>query len=447
MSLQDRRLAAEMVLQADGAAATEHSELSVNAVERHTTAQSLPMHRWHCHGAACTATEHAATAALPAATAAATATEQTEASCCGPGDVTVDVIHVHAPSPGKKKLTDQQRKTLLTNLLQSNSEAMPGRAIGRARFLIGGDMNTAAEHAATAALPAATAAAIATEQTEAAATRTATKHAQQAEALMQTSRSVQITVESSVSGEQIFGPLRIQRTQSTSSLLRQLQHIAYTEHQSALLVRLTFDDCLLDSSKPVMQYHAATEHMDVESEPKVVFKMIAEPLLLTWEQLFAMYCFRKRAGRGGKAACLKQRELRAFCFENNIARVDLARSAYNWRLLLKTMPCLNTPDVIGPGIVGFSFCLLSEIDPNYAAERHVFELTCANGDRWHLHFHQRGNCDRRHLPWSRDNAEPASASERRLSADGAAATELPSACVRACVPRLSCGGSHLRLLG
>ena len=35
-------------------------------------------------------------------------------------------------------------------------------------------------------------------QTEAAATRTATKHAQQAEALMQTSRSVQITVESSV---------------------------------------------------------------------------------------------------------------------------------------------------------------------------------------------------------------------------------------------------------
>jgi hypothetical protein len=76
----------------------------------------------------------------------------------------------------------------------------------------------------------------------------------------------------------------------------------------------------------------------------VVFKMIAEPLLLTWEQLFAMPAMRKRAGRGGKAACLKQRELRAFCFENNIARVDLGRSAYNWRILLKTIPCLNTPD-------------------------------------------------------------------------------------------------------
>ena len=147
-----------------------------------------------------------------------------------------------------------------------------------------------------------------------------------------------------------------------------------------------------------MQYHAATEPM--------VLEMIAEPLLLTWEQLLAMPAMRKQAGRGGKAACIKQRQLRAFCFEKNIQAVDLARSAYNWRLLLKTMPCLNTPDVIGPGIVGFSFRLLEEIDPNYgASERllgaalHVFELNCANGGRWHLHFHQHGNCDQRYLPF------------------------------------------------
>jgi len=62
--------------------------------------------------------------------------------CCGPGGVTVDVINVHAPS-GKRRLTDQQRQTLLTNLLQSNSKSMPGQTIGSARFLIGGDMNTA----------------------------------------------------------------------------------------------------------------------------------------------------------------------------------------------------------------------------------------------------------------------------------------------------------------
>ena len=62
--------------------------------------------------------------------------------CSGPGGVTVDVINVHAIS-GNKKVTDQQRRTLLTNLLQSNSKSVPGQTIGRARFLIGGDMNAA----------------------------------------------------------------------------------------------------------------------------------------------------------------------------------------------------------------------------------------------------------------------------------------------------------------
>jgi hypothetical protein len=62
--------------------------------------------------------------------------------CCGPGGMTVDVINVHAPS-GKKKLTVQQRKKLLTSLLQSNSQSIPGEPIGSARFLIGGDMNAA----------------------------------------------------------------------------------------------------------------------------------------------------------------------------------------------------------------------------------------------------------------------------------------------------------------
>ena len=66
------------------------------------------------------------------------------------------------------------------------------------------------------------------------------------------SPSVQITVESSVSGDIIFGPLWIQGTRLISCLLRQLQHIAYTEHQSAYLLRLTFDDYILDPSRPVV---------------------------------------------------------------------------------------------------------------------------------------------------------------------------------------------------
>jgi len=210
--------------------------------------------------------------------------------------------------------------------------------------------------------------------------------------------NVNLRVTSPFTGKEIFPPIQIQRQQNLRSFVRQLQHLAYKEHQRAILIRLKCDDCIIDPEKSVMQCHAATEHMGVESK-NMVLEMIAEPLLLTWEQLHAMPAMRKQAGRGGKAACIKQRQLRADCLENNIATVELSRSAYNWRLLLKTMPCLNTPDVIGPGIVGFSFRLLKEIDPNYHAARHVFELNCANGDRWHLHFHRHGNCDRRYLPF------------------------------------------------
>ena len=53
----------------------------------------------------------------------------------------VDMVNVHAPS-GNKPLKDSQRRTLLTNLLQSNSQARPGCTIGQAHFLMGGDMNT-----------------------------------------------------------------------------------------------------------------------------------------------------------------------------------------------------------------------------------------------------------------------------------------------------------------
>jgi hypothetical protein len=53
----------------------------------------------------------------------------------------IDVVNVHAPS-GVRKLKDTQRMALLTSLLQSNSQAVPGGTIGNARFLIGGDMNT-----------------------------------------------------------------------------------------------------------------------------------------------------------------------------------------------------------------------------------------------------------------------------------------------------------------
>ena len=62
--------------------------------------------------------------------------------CSCPGCESIDVVNVHAPSRSIR-LKDSQRQTLLTELLQSNSQARPGRTIGNAHFLIGGDMNTA----------------------------------------------------------------------------------------------------------------------------------------------------------------------------------------------------------------------------------------------------------------------------------------------------------------
>ena len=53
--------------------------------------------------------------------------------CSLPDGESVDVINVHAPS-GARRLRDHQRKTLLTNLLQSNSQARPGCTIGHANL-------------------------------------------------------------------------------------------------------------------------------------------------------------------------------------------------------------------------------------------------------------------------------------------------------------------------
>ena len=64
--------------------------------------------------------------------------------CSMPGEsdeLGIDVINVHAPS-GKKPFTDGQRMQLFRNLLQTDSKCNPPDCIARAKFLIGGDMNT-----------------------------------------------------------------------------------------------------------------------------------------------------------------------------------------------------------------------------------------------------------------------------------------------------------------
>ena len=53
----------------------------------------------------------------------------------------INVINVHAPS-GTLKLSDAQRKELLTNLLQSISLNDATRSVGHDNYIIAGDVNT-----------------------------------------------------------------------------------------------------------------------------------------------------------------------------------------------------------------------------------------------------------------------------------------------------------------
>jgi hypothetical protein len=228
-----------------------------------------------------------------------------------------------------------------------------------------------------------------------------------------------LEVMSALTGEHMFGPFRLQPHEKVSVLLRRLQHLAFTDNpdESSKRIQLTLNDRILDPSMSVLQ---STADLDVALSRKLTLNMITEQVLLTWDQLVAMPAMRKRAGRGGKGACDIQRRLRLYCFENKIREVDLSKSDYDWPLLLKTMPSLNTQTVIGPGVIGFMFRLLDNIDLNYApggvahrnftvhggdtGERHAFEISCANGDLWHVHFHQKGSCDLEHLPYEGDRA-------------------------------------------
>ena len=120
-----------------------------------------------------------------------------------------------------------------------------------------------------------------------------------------------------------------------------------------------------------------------------------QPVLFSWHELVAM---RQEQACGGKAANAEQKRLRAQCFANNLWEIDLSRSTYDWRQLLKAMPEGKSRPLVGGGIVKFSFRLLENVrDHNYmktdSGERHVFEITCVDGERWQLHFHKNGNMD------------------------------------------------------
>jgi hypothetical protein len=229
-----------------------------------------------------------------------------------------------------------------------------------------------------------------------------------------------LTVVAAFTGDLIFGPLRIQRHEKVNCLLRRLHYRCYVDPEMrGKQIQLLHNDLILDPSMSVLQ---STDPLLSIEEHELVLTMIAKPLLLTWEELLTMpskkiWYFANGQPRTERDACTQQRNLRIQCFENNMREVDLSDAGYEWRRLLKTMPSAIAKDVIGVGVTRFTFRLLDIIDENYApggmytwrhggdtGERHVFELSCADGDRWHLHFHQMGSCDVEHLPFNDSEA-------------------------------------------
>lgn len=103
-------------------------------------------------------------------------------------------------------------------------------------------------------------------------------------------------------------------------------------------------------------------------------------------------------GCGGKEACQEQRRLREYCFAHSLWDVDLSKSEYNWKQLLKAMPASKSRGLVESGIVKFSFRLLRHVrDHSYCkvdrGGQRIFKTACMNGERWQSHFHKNGNLD------------------------------------------------------
>ena len=145
--------------------------------------------------------------------------------------------------------------------------------------------------------------------------------------------------------------------------------------------------------------HGASEPVSY-TQPAETVTVLCRPPELAEPSIFTPQDFKNLACAliGGKAACIKQRELRAQLLATTDSRdVDLTFSDFNWKAMLKSLPC--GAELVGTGISKFSFRLLSDVrDHNYikldTGERHVFEVKRSDGSAAHLHFHKNGKLDK-----------------------------------------------------
>ena len=242
-----------------------------------------------------------------------------------------------------------------------------------------------------------------------------------------------LDVKEALTGETVFSSLLVDAHEEVRLCLRRLQYHTFKKNQDAegKRIRLMFQERLLEPSMPLLSnvvddnegivLQSMADELRQGMYIRLELQMVAQPVLLSWTQLTAMPLMRKRAGRGERGAFIVQRRLRHYCYERNTREVDLSRSDYDWRLLLRNMPRVLKyfeKSLLAGGVVGFRFCLLDQEDPNYAhgrmtcshadelplhpndtGDRHVFEMSCADGHLCHMHFHRRRPCDVAHIPY------------------------------------------------
>jgi hypothetical protein len=143
-----------------------------------------------------------------------------------------------------------------------------------------------------------------------------------------------------------------------------------------------------DNEEPTTAIDEGTQHEDA-------IPVLALPSVCNFQEMQEMQPVQ---GMGGKAACVKQRELRQLCLQNEVFEIDVTETWPEWRAVLRALPQQMQHLIIGHGITQVKFRLLEgSRDANYAkkdaGERHVFEILRVDTSAVHLHYHKNGSLD------------------------------------------------------
>ena len=138
-------------------------------------------------------------------------------------------------------------------------------------------------------------------------------------------------------------------------------------------------------------HEEAIQHQQNDSDASQL-AMLALPSVCTFQQMQEMQPVQSMSG---KAACLKQRELRQVCLRSKVFEIDVTESWPQWRAVLRALPPNMQQLIIGDGIAQVKFRLLEGVrDPHYAKVqgdsglRHVFEIIRVDTSAMHLHYHK-----------------------------------------------------------